>query len=47
MTTAAEALNGITSGMTVDDLRALANTVDASVGNAKLLLYSGGTGQFN
>lgn len=44
MATAAQALSQITNGMTVAQLRALANTVDASVGNSTLLLYSGGVG---
>lgn len=44
MTTAQEAVNSITAGMTVEQLRVLANTVDAGVGDATLLLYSGGVG---
>ncbi len=44
---AQDAINSITSNMTVSELRALANTVEASVGDSTLLLYSGGVGAYN
>lgn len=44
---AQDAINSIMSGMTVAELKALANTVDASVGDSTLLLYSGGVGAYN
>lgn len=46
MLTSSQAINQITSGMSVSQLRALANQVDASVGSQNtLLLYSGGVGE--
>jgi hypothetical protein len=46
MATAAQALAQISSGMTVTQLRTLAGTVDASVGNATLILNSGQVGGY-
>lgn len=47
MTTVSDILNQITSGMSVDDIRALVNTWDMDVGDSTLILYSGGVGDIN
>ncbi|MCB9985186.1 MAG: hypothetical protein H6864_05810 [Micavibrio sp.] len=47
MTTVSDILNQITSGMSVDDIRALVNTWDMDVGDGTLLLYSGGVGDID
>ena len=39
------ARNDANDPMSVNELRALANTVDVSTGNSTILLYSGGVGE--
>lgn len=47
MATLQEALDSITVGMTVEQLKTLANSIDIDTSGSTLLLYSGGVGELD